>query len=150
MRSSLLLTIALLLIGAGDDPITWTATSSPQKPLTKGAKFNVNLQATIQSGWHLYAMDQPEGGPIATEITLPDGQPFAFAGTITAPKPLKVFDANFKMPVEFYLEKVRFRVPMELDQTTSTTLQLRIRYQCCNDKMCLPPKTVTIPVPLPK
>jgi thiol:disulfide interchange protein DsbD len=139
--------------GAGEDPVAWSASLTPSshKPVARGAHFTVELQAIIQPGWHLYALDQPDRGPIATDISLAPGQPFSFAGTISAPKPHSLFDANFNMAVGFYIEKVQFRVPVGVEKTASagaTTLNIRARYQCCNDKMCLPPKTTTVAVPV--
>ena len=135
--------------GAADDPVAWSGKTSPGKPLPRGARFTVELDALIQPGWHLYSLDQPDGGPIATEISLPAGQPFSFAGAIAAPKPHTVFDPNFNMRVGFYIEKAQFRVPLEVGATAaagSTTLNIQTRYQCCNDKLCLPPKKVTVPI----
>jgi DsbC/DsbD-like thiol-disulfide interchange protein len=134
---------------AADDPVAWSGRTSPGKPLPRGARFTVELDALIQPGWHLYSLDQPDGGPIATEITLPAGQPFSFAGAIAAPKPKTVFDPNFNMRVGFYIEKAQFRVPLEVGGEAAagrTTLNIQTRYQCCNDKLCLPPKKVTVPI----
>ncbi len=134
---------------AAEDPVTWSGKPSPAKPLVRGARFTVELDALIQPGWHLYSLDQPDGGPIATEISLPDGQPFAFAGIIAAPKPRTVFDSNFNMRVGYYLEKVQFHVPLEVGRAAAAgtaTLNIQTRYQCCNDRLCLPPKKVTVPI----
>jgi DsbC/DsbD-like thiol-disulfide interchange protein len=135
--------------GAAEDPVAWSGATSPEKALARGARFTVELEARIQPGWHLYALDQPDGGPIATEISLPTGQQFSFAGAISAPKPHTVFDPNFSMRVGFYLEKVRFRVPVEVGRDAEAgirTLNIQTRYQCCNDKMCLPPKKATVAI----
>jgi DsbC/DsbD-like thiol-disulfide interchange protein len=135
--------------GAAEDPVAWSGAPSPQKPLMRGTRFMVELDARIQPGWHLYALDQPDGGPIATEISLPTGQQFSFAGAVLAPKPHTVFDPNFSMRVGFYLEKARFRVPLEVGRDAEAgirTLNIQMRYQCCNDKMCLPPKKTTVAI----
>jgi DsbC/DsbD-like thiol-disulfide interchange protein len=134
---------------AAEDPVAWSGKPSPAKPLARGARFTVEIEALIQPGWHLYSLDQPDGGPIATEISLPEGQPFSFAGIIAAPKPRTVFDPNFNMRVDFYLEKVQFRVPLQVGAGAppgAATLNIQTRYQCCNDKLCLPPKKVTVPI----
>jgi DsbC/DsbD-like thiol-disulfide interchange protein len=133
---------------AAEDPVTWSA-RSPAKALLRGERFTVELEARIQPGWHLYSLDQPDGGPISTEISLPGGQQFSFAGIVAAPKPHIVFDPNFNMRVGFYLEKAEFRVPLEVGSAAAagrTTLNIQTRYQCCNDKLCLPPKKVIVPI----
>jgi len=145
----LCLLASALVAGAAEDPVAWAAKRSPGKALPRGARFTVELEALIQPGWHLYSLDQPEGGPIATEISFSEGQQFSFSGVIAAPKPHTVFDPNFNMRVGFYLEKAQFRVPLEVGRTAPagvSTLNIQTRYQCCNDKMCLPPKRVTVPI----
>jgi DsbC/DsbD-like thiol-disulfide interchange protein len=151
IKASVWLCLAAFAVAAcaAEDPVAWSGKPSSTKPMVGGARFTVELEALIQPGWHLYSLDQPDGGPIATEISLPEGQPFSFAGIIAAPKPHTVFDPNFNMRVGFYLEKVQFRVPLEVGRAaTAGTAKLNIqtRYQCCNDKICLPPKKVTVPI----
>jgi DsbC/DsbD-like thiol-disulfide interchange protein len=151
ISASAFLFVAVFAVAAGaaEDPVAWSGKTSPDKALARGARFTVALEARIQPGWHLYSLDQPDGGPVATEISLPTGQPFSFAAAIAAPKPHVVFDPNFNMRVGFYLEKVQFRVPLEVGaaaQAGPETLYIQTRYQCCNDKMCLPPKSVTVPI----
>ncbi len=139
--------------GAAEDPVAWSGRVLSQKPLAPGARFTVELDARIQPGWHLYALDQPEGGPIATEITLPEDQQFSFAGAISAPKPHVVFDPNFNLRVGFYLEKAQFRIPLEVGSAAGAgikALNIQTRYQCCNDKLCLPPKRTTVSISIEK
>jgi len=145
----ILLAICVSTARAAEDPVAWSGKVLPQKPLAPGARFTVDLDARIQPGWHLYALDQPEGGPIATEITLPEDQQFSFAGAISAPKPHVVLDPNFNLRVGFYLDKAQFRIPLEVGRAASastTTLSIQTRYQCCNDKLCLPPKRATVSI----
>jgi DsbC/DsbD-like thiol-disulfide interchange protein len=140
---------ASAMAAGAEDPVDWSGRMAVEKPLMRGARFTVELEAHIQPGWHLYALDQPEGGPIATEISLPAGQQFLFAGTIVAPKPHTVFDSNFNMRVGFYLQKAQFRLPLEVSRDAEAgrrTLNIQMRYQCCDDKMCLPPKRATVAI----
>jgi thiol:disulfide interchange protein len=44
-------------------------------PATAGQPALLFVTATIQSGYHMFAVDQPSGGPQATVITLADGAP---------------------------------------------------------------------------
>jgi thiol:disulfide interchange protein DsbD len=106
--------------------------------------MTVKLKAVIRPGWHLYSIGQPPGGPIATEISLPAGQPFTFAKPISAPKPHVIFDPGFGMPVQLYSDTAEFVLPINVAASAppgAQTLRVEARYQSCNENMCLRPRT---------
>ena len=111
-------------------------------------KLLVELKAEIDPGWHLYSFPQPPGSaafPIM--IRLPDGQAFDQAGEIEWPKPESAADPNSAYPTEFYEDSALFRVPVRVapkSRPAKQQLQLQVRYQACNDRLCLPPKTETL------
>jgi DsbC/DsbD-like thiol-disulfide interchange protein len=126
------------------DPIRWSLAQAAPRPVARGSMIEVKLNAEIRQGWHLYSIGQPSGGPIATEISLPGGQPFTFAKPIAAPKPHVVFDPGFNMRVELYTDTASFVLPIKVAATApagSQTLTVEARYQSCNDDVCLPPRT---------
>src|SRR5689334_16253731 len=113
----LILSFAVLVfpvITRAQNPITWNLDSEAKgKALKSGEAFKAKLIANLEEGWHLYALDQPEGGPIATKITLADVSKFNLEGKIDAPKPTTKLDPNFPVndkPLEtkFYEKKVEF------------------------------------------
>lgn len=55
-------------------------------------------------------------------------------------KPLSVFTGDFKVQAKF---KVLPAAPLG-----QTVLGGKLRYQACNDKMCLPPRSVDVRIPL--
>jgi thiol:disulfide interchange protein DsbD len=55
-------------------------------------------------------------------------------------KPLSVFQGNFKAQAKF---KIDAAAPRGLSH-----LNGKLRYQACNDRMCLPPRTLELKVPL--
>lgn len=130
----------------GSDPITWSLdTPRLSKPLQPGGSFEARLTATIQKGWHLYALTQPVGGPMPTRVTLPDGQPFALAGPIKSPPPYTEQDPNFGIETEFFAESVTFTLPIKVAAEAKAgphVLQVTVRFQACNDRLRLPPAVV--------
>ena len=139
------------LLQPAPNPIAWSFKPPPQKPLGRGETVALRLVADIQPGWHLYSIDQQEGGPIATEISMPPGQPFAFAGAIVGPKPHVIFDQTFGMRVQLYTEKAEFTLPIKIAANApagTRTLGVEARYQTCNDTICLPPRTTKVTVPI--
>ncbi len=130
------------------NPIHWSLKlTTAQKTYQKGEPFTVQLQAQIEDGWHLYALEEIPNGPRPTRILLPDEQAFAFAGELGQPMPISKFDENFGVETQFYEKAVTFRVPLKIADTAQpgvTKLVLQVRYQTCNDTLCLPPKTVKL------
>jgi thiol:disulfide interchange protein DsbD len=130
------------------DPITWSIAAKEKTVSSKpGGTFIVYLTAKIEAGWHLYSLDQPEGGPKPTRITVPSEQVFEQSGTIESPEPNRAHDENFGMETEFFKESVTFTLPLRVAEKAPAgqhKLQVQVRFQTCNDQLCLPPKTVKL------
>jgi hypothetical protein len=134
-----------LVVGAQPvpDPVSWSFVRPPQKPVRRGSTVTLQLAAAIRPGWHLYALDLPDGGPIATEISIAAGQPFGFAKAITSSKAHEIFDPNFNMPIQLYTGRAEFRLAIAVSASAPIgpqILTVETRYQSCNDTICLPPR----------
>ena len=140
---------ALSLTAAAPDPVAWKFAAGPAKPVKPGAPFTVKVAAAIQEGWHMYGLKPMADGPIPTRIWLPDGQPFQLAGRIQAPPAQTKLDPSFGMEVELYDGEATFTLPVKAGAATgSQTMIVSASYQSCNDKMCLPPKTIQVEIPV--
>ncbi len=107
------------------------------------------LTGTIASGWHVYSITQPPGGPNAAVVTVPAGQAFQLHGPITGTQPESAFDPNFQMKTEFYEHTVNLKVPLQSAAGPAKgEVRVDIRFQACNDRLCLPPKTVQLNLPV--
>jgi thiol:disulfide interchange protein DsbD len=148
MRQPILtLAVTATLFGAAPNPVEWKIEGAPARAVKPGARFNLNLIAQVESGWHLYSTKPLEGGPIPTRIWLAEGQPFELGGAIKSDPPETIHDPNFDMEVEFYEGQAEFSLPIHVASgapDSARKLQIMASYQACNDKMCLPPKTVAI------
>lgn len=131
------------------NPVKWSLNApATAKP---GARIEPRLTATIEEGWHLYSLKQLEGGPIATQIAVPPPQQFKLAGMVDAPVPLTAHEEAFDMSVEFYFGEVEFALPIEVNRDAKAGqhhLVVTARYQACDNKQCLPPKTVRLESPI--
>ena len=142
---------ALTLRAAAPDPVSWKLEPPPAKSVKAGARFNVKLVAAVQPGWHLYSLKPMAEGPSPTRIWIAEGQPFALAAAVQSPEPIVTQDATLNMEVEFYDGETPFTLPVKIAAGTaagSQTLTVSASYQTCNDKLCLPPKTVKVQVPV--
>ena len=151
LRPFFLISIVLLsaVFVCAQNPVKWSmSTGQPD-----GGSYKFAITAEIETGWHLYALDQPSGGPIATTIKSGDPSQFIIDGKINAPKPISkidplFLDANGKgLETRYYEGTVVFGIPIKA-VTEAHIPQLEyafeVRYQLCNDTYCLPPKTVRV------
>lgn len=137
---------SLMAAAAPADPVAWKFEADPVK-VKAGTRFELKLVARIQEGWHLYSMKPVEDGPIPTRIWLAEGQPLQLAAAIRSPEPEKVQDPSFGMEVELYEGEAEFTLPLRLAAAAPPgplTVVVNASYQSCNNKICLPPKTVKV------
>ncbi len=143
-----LLTLAIVLASAGWaqrlDPVQWSLAPMAAKIAT-GQTAVLRLEAKLDEGWHLYSPTTPEGGPIPTTIALQDS-PAVSAFRVLEPKPERKFDPNFNLDTETFEKSAVFYILADLKKDAATgPLQLTalMRYQACNDRLCLPPRRKT-------
>jgi len=134
------------------NPSSWSLTSDAKdKTLTTGDLIKVEVKADIESGWKLYALEQPKGGPIATTIKVSDGSNFTLDGKIGSPKPITKTDDLFvgedgkPLITKYFENSVTFDVSLKANaEIAANALALDVRFQLCNDTLCLPPKTIKV------
>lgn len=130
----------------GQNPVSWKLESSePVTEFKKGAPVKISVKAMIDGKWHLYAVDQPDGGPMPTKITVPEGLPFELKGKPVSPPPITKFDPNFNIDTKFFAGSAEFNVEVvPTADASADSLALNVRYQVCEDTVCLPPRTVKV------
>src|SRR5579864_8527362 len=144
MNAAYLILGVLLAAGAGRaeklDPAKWSLAVDPATA-PPGSSVLARLEAKIEPGWHLYSLSTPAGGPIPTTIRLADNA--AVGGfRIFEPRPKRAFDPNFNLDTETYEGQPAFLIELELGKNAnagSTEVATEVRYQMCNDRLCLPP-----------
>ncbi|MEQ1604809.1 MAG: cytochrome c biogenesis protein CcdA [Pyrinomonadaceae bacterium] len=149
----LLIVLVFAASALAQNPAKWTLSSDAKdKVLKTGDTLSAKLTAEIEQGWKLYSTEQPEGGPIATTIKVSEGKQFEVAGKIaTTPAATNKVDALFTgfdgkpLITKFFTSTAMFAVPLKaLGEVTANDLAFDVRFQLCNDTVCLPPKTVRV------
>jgi thiol:disulfide interchange protein len=141
LASSLILFATVV---AAQDPVHWTLTSDAAKA-SPGSTVPLNLTAQLDEGWHLYSLTTPKGGPIPTTISIAEN-PAVGGFKIFQSSPVRKFDPNFGIDTETFEKEVVFRIPATLKSDAPKgplDLTAQVRYQACNDRLCLPPKKKT-------
>ena len=135
----------LLLLAASSgfaqkyNPVTWSLRLDPPAA-PPGSKILAHLDAKIEAGWHLYSLTTPPGGPYPTKIHLADS-PAVERFRVLQPPPKRAFDANFNLDTETFEGEAAFLIEVELKKDApagSSELAAEVRYQSCNDRLCLP------------
>jgi thiol:disulfide interchange protein len=147
LKSLLILTVLFLpAAAAAQNPVSWSLESDAKgRALKSGETFKAKLKAAIEGEWHLYAVEQPEGGPFPTKITIAENLPFALDGKPSSPAPITKFDPNFNIDTKFFAKSAEFNLPLKAAaDANGDDLAVNVRFQVCDDKVCLPPKTVKV------
>lgn len=143
-----LLVIVLIFFGAisasAQNPISWTIKTPPKAKAN--SKISAAVTANISGGWHVYSITQGAGGPIPTRISVTENSAFKSGGAVRGTAPRKADDPNFGIVTETYENSANFTVPVAVAANVSGAqpLEISVRFQACDDSVCLPPKTVKL------
>jgi thiol:disulfide interchange protein len=147
MATLLLLAALLLPQGPGSD-VSASATVEPASG-PAGTAAEVHIVLDIAPGWHVYHPEQsPDLGiPVSAELVGGDLLP---AGEFAAISPSKLHIERIGgNPVVYkWMEgKAQFSLPVTFSGSGgSKTEKVKVTWQVCNDRVCLPPETEEIPI----
>ena len=150
MRSTILLTvIALCAVSLNAqilNPVSWTFTAKK----TGDKTYEVHMTATIQSGWHIYSQKQPDDAiAIPTSVTINNNPLLSLDGKVKEVGKLEKYkDETVKATNHQYSKKVDFVQVVKLKSSAKTNITGSVEFQTCDDKKCLPPKTVNFNIAL--
>ena len=149
MKKLSFLTLAVLtavLVNAQLNPVSWAYSSKKIADKT----YEIHVKATIEPGWHLYSQTQPEDAIAEpTAISFTNNPLLTFDGKIKEVGKMEKFhDEKLDLSAHQYASSVDFVQVVKLKTNAKTSLNGSVRFQTCDDKKCLPPKTVSFSVPL--
>ncbi len=143
MRSKLVF-IALFLLpfytlmAQIEQPVKWQF----DKKQLSGNQYELIFKATIDQNWHLYSVNLPEGGPIATSIHYTDETLFIQKDALVEiPVPEKHYDSSFDMELAYWGNNATIKQIIEVKPGTEKITGY-IEFMCCDDERCLPPDQV--------
>jgi hypothetical protein len=127
-------------------PVTWTFTAKK----TGDKTYEVEMKATIQDRWHLYSQKQPDDAiAIPTSFTFNPNPLFKLDDKLQEVGAMEKFsDKNLGVSANQYTGTVTFVQKVKMKANAKTNLTGTVEYQTCDDKKCLPPKTVPFNIPL--
>jgi thiol:disulfide interchange protein len=118
------------------DPVQFT--TSIEK--ISESDYYLVIKAEIEEGWHLYAQEVPEDGPIATTIYIKGSdETFQSLGKPSEPKGHTEYDKTFEMDIKYFENTATFKQKIRLLTNDKIDINGEIEYMVCDDKQCLPP-----------
>jgi thiol:disulfide interchange protein DsbD len=127
-------------------PVHFAVVGVTPTPAHRQELVDVDVQATIDRGWHLYSVTPvPPPGPSPTIITVADSG-FTVAWGPTEDAPIEKDDPNFGKRIAYHVGSADFHIGVRVNAAKYGVahLPVRVAYQVCNDKECLPPATYTV------
>ncbi|WP_326981132.1 cytochrome c biogenesis protein CcdA [Chryseobacterium sp. MYb264] len=106
-------------------------------------QYEAVLNATMESGWHIYSRDIPEDTGIPTEYKV-SGKNIELIGKfVEVGKKHEEFSEAFGGKIVFYSNSAGFKQKFKLkDGTKPADVVAEITYQTCDDRVCLAPNTL--------
>lgn len=128
------------------NPVSWTFAS---KKISDNV-YDVQLVATIQPGWHLYSQTQPKDAIAQpTSFTFNKNPLIEMDGKVKESGKLEKFtDKELGVSANQYSKQVVFSQKVKVKGKVKTNVAGNLTFQTCDDKKCLPPKTVNFSVAL--
>ncbi len=124
--------------------------SAPEKVVArKNQLVTVDFTVDIKSGYHVNSNTPADEYLIPLKLTLTEGP--AALQEVVYPKPtLEKFEFSQK-PVSVFQGVFKTQAKIKIlpgSAVGSTFINGKLRYQACNDRMCLPPRSLDVKVPL--
>lgn len=140
------LTVLFFLIGFVSNaqifnPVSWD--TSVEK--LNDSEFNLLITATIDDGWHLYAQEVPEGGPIPTTISFVEQEGnFMLLGTPAEGEGHEEYDQVFQMNIKYFEGRAVFKQKVRLLTDEQVKILGSLEFMVCDDTNCLPPDVIDL------
>ncbi len=136
---SLLFTFVTNVNAQMHDPVKWN--TSVEK--VSDTEFDLVIKATIESGWHLYSQNVPEGGPIATSFTFKESKKeYELVGKTVEGKGHEEYDTVFEMDIKYFGDEAIFKQRIKVLTRENIIIAGALEFMVCDDTNCLPPTEV--------
>ena len=128
------------------NPVSWTFSSKK----VSDNLYEVQMTASIQKGWHLYSQAQPKDAiAIPTMFEFTKNPLVQFDGNVKETGKLEKFvDKDLGVSANQYSNEVFFKQRVKLKGKAKSNVTGNVTFQTCDDKKCLPPKTVSFSIAL--
>ncbi len=126
-------------------PVKWTTKTEK----ISDTEFNLVMNATIESGWHMYSQFTPDGGPLPIFLTFKNQKGnFELVGKAKESPYKKEFNKDFEVDEYYFESKATLTQRVKIINSKTDKIIVNVDFQACqnqciNDKVDL---TFVIPV----
>lgn len=126
-----------------------TIEPSPGIQITGSGPLRVPITVRIRRGYHINSDKPNDPYLIPTHLSWPNVVPLRVESVIYPPAEEVKYDFSDK-PLSVYSSRVEIMTTFLVESVPADMGELRgsFRFQACNDKACLPPKTLPVRVPV--
>jgi len=120
------------------EPVKWTFATKQIDAQTIELQFN----ATMERGWHLYAMEIPESpdgfAPLPTTFVFETKKGATLLEKVVSKsKPIEEYDKVFEMKVIYYKNSAQFVQKVKINPESGYKIAGYIDFQSCDDAACI-------------
>ena len=138
--------VPFCFLGQVQNPVKWEAKYSE---LPNG-EAEIIVTASIEKGWHTYSQNiSPDAGPVPTTVNFSPGSNYEMIGKSIEENVKEEFDKTFEMKIASFEGKAIIKQKLKRKNLKEFQTPIKIEYMVCNDKQCLPPKTVDLMLSVP-
>lgn len=117
-----------------ENPAKWTFS---QKNLGND-EYELVFKAELDPGWTVYSMYTPEGGPMATTVTLNQaGKGIELLGKAEENEPHKKYDDLFGVDVWYFSGEFVIRQKVKVTDAAIASVKGTVEYQVCQEGQCV-------------
>lgn len=143
-RTASLLALLLLIFQWGFsqilEPVEW---STSVEKISDDTYILVS-KANIEKGWHLYAQDVPDDGPIPTTFSYNLDEEGVLLGLTKESEGHIVDDPVFLMKIKYFEEYAEFRQAIKVINNGLSSVLGEVEFMVCDDTRCLPPTYIDL------
>ena len=128
-----------------ENVVTFNYRLEPKDP-RPGEHARIVVELDVHSGWHVYSVipDKGEFAPIPTSLTL-ENESLIMIGPVYESNPITAKDPVLDMLLSFHEKTAtlfqNIRISEDIKGGSVLKSVIKLRYQACSDRICLPPKT---------
>jgi Thiol:disulfide interchange protein DsbD, N-terminal len=145
MKKIIILVISSFIVSASFGQILNPVKFSYTTVKKGNNQYEVHIKTSVDPKWHIYSIYNPDGGAQATALTFTNAKSIGKAKEAGRMK--TIFEKEFNVNQKYFEQKVDFIQTVKVEPGTKK-VSGTIEYMVCNDRQCLPPKTVAFDIAL--
>jgi DsbC/DsbD-like thiol-disulfide interchange protein len=122
------------------NPVTWQV----HYKSISATEGEIIIDATIEKTWHTYSQRPTDDGPVPTSFSFNPSTDYELIGKTEETDAHEEFVPAFEAKIFVFKDKAQFI--QKVKGKPGATVNFSVEYMSCDDKMCLPPKTVPLNV----